>query len=564
MWVRHRDTCTVYIIPSGRDGVLIDCGDGSVLDHLPDYGVDRVTDVLMTHHHRDQGQGLARLAAAGARIWVPHQEQDFFHSVDAHWQGREVYNSYNSRQDRFSLLEPVPVAGTLQDYATYRFGDHDFTVVPTPGHTTGSITLICEGMAFTGDLIAGPGQVWSLAATQWSYNGGEGIAGSVLSLLDVKDRQPHVLLPSHGEPMHDPATAIDLTVERLASLKDLRRHNPRLFALRDKPYEAVTPHVLKNRTSMSNAYVLLSDSGKALLIDFGYDFRFGQADGADRASRRPWLYTIPMLKRDFGVRKIDAVLPTHYHDDHVAGLNLLRSAEGAQVWAGENYADILDNPARYDLPCLWYDPIPVDRVLPLEQPVQWEEYTLTLYPLPGHTAHAVAIAFEADGKRMLVTGDQWADGDGLGLNYVYKNRFHPSDYRRTAELLLQLKPDLLLSGHWEPIAVDEAYARRLLERGAELERLHADLVAGPEPDVRLLPYQSTVPAGAAVQITLEGADEANLVVPDGWSFTRLGPATFTVTGPPVPARRVRVAADVTVGGVRLGQVAEALITYTKG
>ena len=48
--------------------------------------------------------------------------------------------------------------------------------------------------------IAGPGQVWSLAATQWTYNGGEGLAATILSLLDLKDRQPTLLLPSHGEP----------------------------------------------------------------------------------------------------------------------------------------------------------------------------------------------------------------------------------------------------------------------------------------------------------------------------------------------------------------------------
>lgn len=130
---RFCDTCNIYIIRSARDAVLVDFGTGDVLEHLAEIGVERVTDVLMTHHHRDQGQGLAHAAAAGSRIWVPEAEQDLFAGVEAHWQARPVYNDYNMRQDRFSLLEPVPIAGTLQDYATLHFGNLSLMVVPTPG-----------------------------------------------------------------------------------------------------------------------------------------------------------------------------------------------------------------------------------------------------------------------------------------------------------------------------------------------------------------------------------------------------------------------------------------------
>jgi glyoxylase-like metal-dependent hydrolase (beta-lactamase superfamily II) len=269
------DTCNVYVIRSGQDAVLIDFGSGDVLLHLDEIGVERVTDVLMTHHHRDQCQGLHRAVEKGIRIWVPHTEQDLFQNVDTHWQAREVYNNYNMRQDRFSLLNSVPIDGTLQDYEVRLFGDYELTVVPTPGHTTGSITLLAEidgvRIAFTGDLIAAPGKVWSMSATQWTYNGAEGVAGSIPSLLDLKDRQPDILLPSHGEPIREPIRAIDLLVERFWQLLQLRGQNLRLFELRDQPYEPITPHLLKHRACMANSYVLLSDSGKALFIDFGYD-----------------------------------------------------------------------------------------------------------------------------------------------------------------------------------------------------------------------------------------------------------------------------------------------------
>ena len=69
------DMCNVYIITSGHDAVLIDFGSGDVLDHLADIGVERVTAVLLTHHHRDQCQGLPRAVEAGIPIYVPHTEQ---------------------------------------------------------------------------------------------------------------------------------------------------------------------------------------------------------------------------------------------------------------------------------------------------------------------------------------------------------------------------------------------------------------------------------------------------------------------------------------------------------
>ncbi len=147
--------------------------------------------------------------------------------------------------------------------------------------------------------------------------------------------------------------------------------------------------------------MLLSESGKALVIDYGYDFGIGcSAAGYDRSARRPWLYNIESLKKQFGVTKTDVALSTLYHDDHVAGFNLLREVEGTQVWAAENFSDLLEHPDRYDLPCLWYDPIPVERSLPLGIPFSWEEHEFTLFEQGGHTLYAVAISFEVDDKRV--------------------------------------------------------------------------------------------------------------------------------------------------------------------
>src|SRR3954469_1981945 len=62
-----RDTCNVYVLRAGTEAVLVDFGDGDVLEHLDAVGVERVTDVLLTHHHRDSLGGLGRAGDAGIR-----------------------------------------------------------------------------------------------------------------------------------------------------------------------------------------------------------------------------------------------------------------------------------------------------------------------------------------------------------------------------------------------------------------------------------------------------------------------------------------------------------------
>lgn len=586
----YEDTCQVYVVKNGAEAALIDFGSGGVLDRLVEIGVERVSAILMTHHHRDQGQGLGIAAKRNIPIWVPHTEQDLFKQADEHWQAREIYNNYNVRQDRFSILESIPIAGTLKDYEMREFVGLKFNVVPTPGHTIGSVSFILEldgrRIAFTGDLIAGVGKLWTLAATQWSYNGGEGLPATIASLLDIQEREPDWLLPSHGERIEEPREAIGLLIERLKELMGYREQNPRLFMLREQPFEEITPSLLRNRTSMAYYFLLLSKSGKALYFDFGFDFLTGIPSGSDRASRRPWLYTLKTLKKQYGVKNVDAVVPTHYHDDHIAGCNLLRDNEGTQIWAAETFADVLRHPSSYDLPCLWYDPIPVDRVLPVGTEVQWEEYSFTLHSLPGHTKYAVAISFEVDGKRVLIAGDQYQGDEGLGWNYVYQNRFGYKDYSASASLYQTLQPDVILTGHWEPLWVQPGYYEELAKRGEALERLHRELLPLESVDfgaegfaARMAPYQSDIQMGETVTLQVEVINpfpyealaEACLAMPQNWKAVpengklqlagkATGNLTFEVTPSGHTARRARVAADITVNGKYFGQHAEALVT----
>jgi glyoxylase-like metal-dependent hydrolase (beta-lactamase superfamily II) len=270
--------------------------------------------------------------------------------------------------------------------------------------------------------------------------------------------------------------------------------------------------------------------------------------------------------------------------------------EGTQEWVAETFADILEKPGRYDLPCLWYDPIRVNRRLKLETPIQWEEYTLTLYPLPGHTRYAVAIYFEVDGCRVLATGDQYQGNDGLEFNYVYANRFDAGDYVKSAELYRDLHPHVIISGHWRPLWVTPDYLDQIQLIGTEIERLHHDLLldnVSEEFIARLSPYQVTAHRGETIEFEADihnpypYSTEAlvQTIVPARWRMVNatsteteveqkssgairleLGPQathtiTFQIVSPPdATARRARIGVDVQIGVHRFGQQAEALVT----
>jgi glyoxylase-like metal-dependent hydrolase (beta-lactamase superfamily II) len=590
--VRFRDTCNVYALTGEGEAVLVDFGSGAVLDHLSALGVERVTDVLVTHFHRDQVQGLARAAAEGIRIWVPPLEAELIASVDAHWERRPIEHDYDLRQDRFALLEQVEVAGTVAEYRSRRYGGAELYALPTPGHTVGSLTYLVERdgrrLAFSGDLVHGDGRVWSLAATQWSYGGIEGLAATFFSCGVLEREAPDLLLPAHGDVVEDPAATLRRARHRLEELAKLRLEDP--WPLRDmleQPWAELTPHLLRNRTSFANSYALRSDSGGALLVDFGYDVATGLTPATDRLASRPLLWALDRLS-ERGIERIEAVVVTHYHDDHVAGLNLLRETHGAEVWVPANVAPVLEEPARYDLPCLWHEPIAVDRVLELGAPVPWHEYELTPHALPGHTLYAAAIAFEADGKRVLATGDQHTTGDGpLILNYQYRNRYRVGDFVRTAELYRALRPDLLISGHWPAQEVTDEWVERLHADAVRVEDLHRELLPdevdfGAEGfGARIQPYRSSVAAGetlaldVAVRNPFDRPERAvvRLVVPPGWpepaaqelELDGLAEATVrfeVATAGVAPARRARLAADLTVGETPFGQQAEALMDLT--
>lgn len=126
---------TIIIDPGGTVGELADFIREN--DLIPDK-------ILLTHGHADQ---FFSMAVFKQIAWVPYclhgADDDFFKDPEVR------------RKTKLSvgLPPPYPADIRMNDGDTLTFGYCEVTVIHTPGHTPGSVCLLCEDHLFTGDAI---------------------------------------------------------------------------------------------------------------------------------------------------------------------------------------------------------------------------------------------------------------------------------------------------------------------------------------------------------------------------------------------------------------------------
>ncbi|MFN8526633.1 MAG: MBL fold metallo-hydrolase [Chloroflexota bacterium] len=590
----YRDVCNVYLLSDGHAGILIDFGSGEILDHLEEIGVREIEAVYHTHHHRDQCQGDDKLADRGIPIGVPEREAAQFAETEAFWRLKRIYHNYDVSSVGNSLPRPVPVAHRLRDYERIEWRGHAITVLPTPGHTKGSVTYLFEvdgkRVGACGDLIAEPGALHTIHDLQWQYGMPDALGAALHSTMLVRAQGLDLLLPSHGHPMTTPNVALDQLAVGLRRLYELQREMRANRAFHvwphsvDQPKAHVLPHLWANPHSVSNVYALTADDGRALLLDYGFpswdhfscDLRFVE-------------HSLDELRAVAGLTKVEAVIPSHYHDDHLAGLPYLQQEHGVQAWIFENFVDIVENPRGYNIPCLIPHPIRVDRSLRDGGSFEWEGYNFDVFHMPGHTWWALGMFGVVDGIRIAFTGDNLLAGTISPLRAaapIYRNRMLVDSIAVGVERLMDYKPELLLSGHTGAIPITRkmledfhTWARDMSDAWVKLVSVPDEVNFALDPGfATLYPYRSSPSAGVAQPIELRvfnhsPRDEslrAELALPAAWSCSpravELNAPAGTETrvsfrvSPPADARgRHVICADVTLGARRFGQVCEAIV-----
>lgn len=590
------DTCNVYVVRDGSRAVLIDFGSGKILDHLRDLGISQVDWVLHTHHHRDQCQGDLRAVERGIPIAVPAHERHLFADAENFWRNRRVFHLYYMRNDFNTITHNIPVARLLTDYSTFRWGAYEFSVSPTPGHTLGSITLLAtvdgRRTAFSGDLLHSAGKIVDLYDTQINYGGEEGIDLGIYSLAQLRALKPALLCPSHGPLMDDAGQALAETERRLRDYFQLQFNS---LSVDNRPF-AVSPHLIASYQTTSSFYAIVSDSGKAMFIDYGSASNrhfLAFLDATAVTDRIRFVeHTISDLRRDFGVKAVDVAMPSHMHDDHINGFPHLLRHHGTKVWCYENMRPIFENPRGYNLGCILAEPFRVDRTFRDGEKFRWEEFDFEIAHSPGHTEYQMALHVTLDGKRIAFTGDaffQPGQQDGaLRHNLVFRNQVQNDSHLKSIRSLISRAPDMIAPGHGKPYAVTPQMMTATEQLFRKQQQMFFDILPSGETDfgldpswLSLYPYQILLTPGERQKLEIRIRNykpetmriEAALVAPPEW---RIEPdvVKFEIPGKSTAARpvsisapagwnspgpRFAIACDVVRDGHYLGQITEAVV-----
>jgi glyoxylase-like metal-dependent hydrolase (beta-lactamase superfamily II) len=586
------DTCNVYAIVKGDEAVLVDFGSGGILAELPAVGVRKVSWILHTHFHRDQAQGDALAKARGIKIAVPAGERKYFEEVETLWNQKRVLRLYDMRNEFFALRENIAVDASLlgrfssgsssPSDSIFKQSGIELQIIKTPGHTQGSVSFLLEAggrrLLFCGDLVASAGKIPTMYDLEWPYVGTSGIAAEFDSLNNVRDIAPDMILPSHGAPSEN---ILDWTPQLLAEIARIYQEYDWINYTQSRPRPGprrLTKHIWQMRRAFDwgVGYVIVSDSGHAFLWDVN-------------AGEVAFLKDMQTIA---GFKSIDFIVPSHYHDDHVGGINAVKEAYGAKLWAMEHLVDVLQHPTAYNLPCLWPTPMKVDRVLHDGEKILWEGLALQFLYLPGQTEYTEGMLIEDNGKRILFDGDNVArplPGMPMYGHFVCRN------YQRlggghvySARKLLDLKPDFVCPNHFEWSAATRETLDSYLRTSEQIHGIWRRIIDQPDPAmgvdnnwVSFYPYQSEAGAGDKIQYELRfrnGSEQSSnlkafIRAPASWmvspsSVEMKSAARSQAAGklevriPPGETRRNRrlvITADVWRDGKHLGEVPEALV-----
>jgi glyoxylase-like metal-dependent hydrolase (beta-lactamase superfamily II) len=529
------DACNVYVVKDGDAALLIDLGDGSVLDHLGEIGVKKAEWVLFTHHHREQCQGAPRLKGTGAQIGGPAAERDLFENP-------AKYRKMNVKLgDAFTIhgasyvrppVHPVMLDRAFARMDTFSWRGREFRCIETKGNSPGSMSYMVERggrwLAFTGDLMLDGGRLHNWFDSEWDYGFAAGIYALCNSAGQVEGYDPEWMLPSHGPAIRDSARMLADFQSKLRALERIyvRGYDVNTFSgSRQDPTSRPTavpnvfqvlPHLYKFRgpNFYPNFCLVISDSGRGFAVDCGlFDEKFLDA-------------SIELMKERLGLKSIDVMIPTHMHGDHFLQGPHLRKTYGTKLWALDIMQPMCEHPERFDYSASiqaygqMFDGKPIegvtfDRLLKSGETIDWEGYRFTVDWMPGQTEFALAVRGVIDGKTVVFTGDNiFGDPEdprhtGHEAVVAHNSSILEEGYILGAEYLSRMKPDLLMGGHSyvmdRPAAFIERYRRWAYEMRDAFQGLiaEADYRYGYDPFwVRVEPYRVKVRPGETVELSV--------------------------------------------------------------
>jgi len=385
------------------------------------------------------------------------------------------------------------------------------------------------------------------------YWGFGGAVDDVKSSLDrVLATKPDMVIPSHGGIITDFATAVEPLKQNLDAVMEnylttcawrankagiYRKSKPAMF----DPLPPVDyPKWYRDITYTTKAIVaddksvFLSDCGSMRVVD-----------------------ELARLQKSGEIDKIEGLWITHYHDDHTEAVNLARRRFGCPVYAQKGLVDILEHPTAYQGPCLYPESIHVDHVLADRETLAWKGFKLTAFDFPSQTVYHDGLLVEREGHKVFFTGDGFSSrsfSDVCSQNRNFSGR--DVGMEKCCKILLESRPDILMTAHWGPLLMTDAYLNKFITYLQAREKIYEKLFPydnvnfGIDPYwLRAYPFRQKALPGSTVQIEARALNhstrpkkvQATLSLQKGWT------SVHTSGELTIPAR--------TEGRIRLSAVA---------
>lgn len=599
-------TCNVLVLRHDDAALLINVGDGTVLDHLAGVGVNRVDWVLLTDHHRELCQGVPRLDRAVTRIASSTAEQELLENPLAFrkWHPRlgDKYSVHGSSYVR-PPSAPVKVDRVLADGEVFTWHDFELTCVSTPGHSPGGMSFLIkrEGrtLACTGGVMHDGAKMTNWFDTEWDYGFARGLDALIASVEKLAAFGIDTAFPSQGPVIRDATRQFGSYHGKLLAFRpDYIRGYPVNNLSKRGPHPAtkptkaryivqVTPHLYMFGPEMAgkNFAILIADSGHALLLDCGL------------FPKLVLERIISDMKEHLGLKQIDACWISHSHGDHFTLFPALQD-HGVKFWTMDTIADKCENPRFYDYPAMigaynaGFEKAKIDRILKDGDVIEWEGYTLHIDWMPGQTEFGNALWLELDGKRVVFTGDNLfgdpADPAQNGHESVNarNSAIIEEGYLVAAKYLQKLQPDIIMGAHGVLMTEPAAFIERYHDWALRIIGKYKELLPGTNYEylfdpywVSAYPYRVDVAGGAAeVSITVRNfratpqQHRVVLQLPPG---LQADPVVLEGSVPPksrqsykvkltadpekLPAGVLMVPMDITLDGKRLGQLFDFIV-----
>jgi glyoxylase-like metal-dependent hydrolase (beta-lactamase superfamily II) len=524
------NTCNTYVLRDGDAALLIDLGDGTVLDHLAEIGVKHVDWVLLTDHHREQCQGIGRIDRKSTKIAAPKAEQPLLEKPTdfRKWFPKleDQYSVYGASYVR-PPAQPIPLDKALEAGEVFKWRGYELHCLSTPGHSPGGMTYVVrrdgKSIAFLGGLMHDGAKMSNWFDSEWDYGFAKGVDALVASVESLIEQRLELGLPAQGPVIKQLNTQLETYRDKLKTFRASYIRGYPVFDSTEQQRDSlskptkvplisqVTPHLYKlsHQTKGKNFAIIISDNGRGLILDAGL---FPPAMLEE---------IIVGLRAHMGLKKIDAFWISHMHGDHFLLGPTLKEKYGAEAWTLDRIVDKCEHPRRYDYAALvsaygdGFDGMKIEKPFRDGETVEWEGYKIHVDWMPGQTENGCCLWLELDGKRIAFTGDNLfgtpSDPKQNGHEAVVarNSAIFEEGYFLGSKYLKDLKPDIVMGSHSYVMDDPADFLKRYHDWSKEIIELYRGLLPDKDYEYQFDPYWvSAYP----YRVDLSEADEQQVTI----------------------------------------------------